>query len=73
MLPEEKGGDEPELEPLNIDHIKLPMYFLVGGLGIGLLIFLLETRGLRDTGRGLRDQRRMLHKRFPFLPQWISK
>ena len=66
MLPEEKGGDEPELEPLSFESFDLPVRFLAGGLGIGLLIFLVETRGLRD-------QRRKLHKRLPFLPQWISK
>ena len=43
--------DEPELEPLNTDHILFPMMFLGGGLALGFLTFLLETMGLMDKGR----------------------
>ena len=35
--------DEPELEPLNTDHILFPMMFLGGGLALGFFTFLLET------------------------------
>ena len=58
--------DEAELEPLNTDHILFPNMFLGGGLFVGFLTFLLETRGLRE-------QRGMLRARFPSLPRWFSK
>ena len=40
MLPEDKS-DEPELAPLGWDHIVFPIMFLGGGLGTGLLSFIL--------------------------------
>ena len=36
-------NDEPELAPLNTDHILFPMMFLGGGLALGFLTFLLEA------------------------------
>ena len=53
----EKVSDEPELEPLSVNHILFPNMFLGGGLFVAFLAFLWETRGLRD-------QWRMLQKRF---------
>ena len=40
LLPEDKS-DEPELAPLGWDHIVFPIMFLGGGLGTGLLSFIL--------------------------------
>ena len=45
MLPEE-NLDEPALEPLGLTHILFPVMFLLGGLVISFLIFVVETKGL---------------------------
>ena len=61
LLPDEKF-DQPALEPLGLTHITFPMIFLVVGLGVGFLIFIVETKGLTNAAAGQKGETEKMTK-----------